>query len=132
MGRALSLADFRPLTDDPVGMLVPPLHVLECNVYRGPHLFSHLPMVRIQLQLGELENYPTNLLLDFSRRLLAMLPGLAEHGCSSGERGGFVARIEEGTWLGHVIEHVAIELQRMVGEDVTRGKTRSVKGIKGA
>jgi cyanophycin synthetase len=103
------------------------MRVLERAVYRGPHLYSARPMIRIQLDLGELENWPTDRLPDFTRRLLALLPGLANHGCSYQRPGGFVRRLHEGTWLGHVIEHVALELQTLAGTPVTRGKTRSVK-----
>ena len=60
-----------------------------------------------------------------------MLPGLREHSCSRGRRGGFVERLNEGTWLGHVAEHVALALQQVVGHDIRRGKTRQVKGQKG-
>src|SRR5690606_34384291 len=77
----------------------------------------------------ELEQWPTAKLGDeFIDALVAALPGLAEHGCSYREPGGFIRRMREdqGTWLGHVLEHVAIELQNVAGEDVTFGKTRSI------
>ncbi|WP_455174797.1 cyanophycin synthetase [Azospirillum largimobile] len=105
-----------------------PMRVLERSVYRGPHLYGSLPMVRIQLDLGTLEEWPSNRLPGFTERLRAMLPGLDRHGCCFGTPGGFLRRLEEGTWLGHVAEHVAIELQSLAGTPVTRGKTRSVKG----
>ena len=60
-----------------------------------------------------------------------MLPGLREHSCSRGKRGGFVERLHEGTWLGHVAEHTALALQQVVGHDIRRGKTRQVKGQPG-
>ncbi|HEV2082514.1 MAG TPA: cyanophycin synthetase [Brevundimonas sp.] len=104
------------------------LRVLEKAVYRGPHLYSHRRMVRIQLDLGELEAWPTDRLPGFAEALTDLLPGLGRHHCSLGRPGGFVERLKEGTWLGHVIEHVALELQSMAGARVTRGKTRSVKG----
>ncbi|HEY0031746.1 MAG TPA: acetate--CoA ligase family protein, partial [Devosia sp.] len=107
------------------------MEVVSAKVYRGPHLYSHLPMIQIQLDLGTLEEWPTNKIDGFADQLVALLPGLQEHGCSYGEAGGFVRRMNEGTWLGHVIEHVAIELQSQVGMRVTRGKTRSVKGRPG-
>ncbi|MCE3254647.1 MAG: cphA [Rickettsiaceae bacterium] len=110
---------------------LPSLKVQECRIYRGPHLYSHTPMIRIQVDLGILEEYPTNKLPDFTPKLLEILPDLAQHKCSTGKPGGFVSRLKEGTWLGHVIEHVAIELQFMAGMAVTRGKTRSVKGKPG-
>lgn len=107
------------------------LHVLARNVYRGPHLFGRLPMIRIQVALGELEASPTDRLPDFTDRLLAALPGLAHHGCSCPHEGGFPRRLRDGTWLGHVIEHVALELQTLAGSAVSRGKTRSVPGRPG-
>lgn len=107
------------------------LRVQEVGVYRGPNLHSRTKMVRIQLDLGKLEQYPTNLLPGFVDALLKHVPGLREHGCSYGEPGGLVLRMEEGTWLGHVAEHVAIELQNIAGADVARGKTRSVTNMPG-
>jgi cyanophycin synthetase len=107
------------------------LAVQEVAVYRGPHLYSNTKMIRIQLSLGMLEDYPTNKLPGFTRALVGLLPGLRQHGCSYGEPGGLLRRMEDGTWLGHVSEHVAIELQNIVGADVARGKTRSVKGAPG-
>ncbi|MBA4090999.1 MAG: cyanophycin synthetase [Sphingobium sp.] len=107
------------------------LHVLARNVYRGPHLFGRLAMIRIQIALGELEAWPTDRLPAFADRLLAALPGLARHGCSCPNEGGFPRRLREGTWLGHVIEHVALELQTLAGSAVSRGKTRSVRGRPG-
>ncbi|WP_375427537.1 cyanophycin synthetase [uncultured Sphingomonas sp.] len=108
-----------------------PLRVVERAVYRGPHLYGLKPMIRIQLDLGALEEWPSDRLPGFTDRLLALLPGLGRHGCSYGEPGGLVRRLRDGTWLGHVIEHVALELQVMAGHTVTRGKTRRVKGRPG-
>ena len=109
----------------------PSLRLLQKSVYRGPHLFSGLPMIRLQIDLGRLESWPTDRLPGFAERLVGLLPGLASHGCSYKTPGGLLKRLEEGTWLGHVIEHVALELQTMAGSAVTRGKTRSVKGRPG-
>ncbi|MBE1529468.1 cyanophycin synthetase [Sphingopyxis sp. OAS728] len=103
------------------------MRVIERSVYRGPHLYSARPMVRIRLDLGALESFPTDRLPGFGAALVSRLPGLAEHGCSFGSPGGFLRRMQSGTWLGHVIEHVAIELQARADAKVTRGKTRSVK-----
>lgn len=108
-----------------------PMRVIERSIYRGPHLYSARPMIRIRLDLGALESWPTDRLPGFADRLVAALPGLEAHGCSYGEPGGFLKRMDEGTWIGHVIEHVAIELQARAGAAVTRGKTRSVKGRDG-
>lgn len=108
-----------------------PAEVLGVRVYRGPHLYSASPMIQIQLDLGVLEAWPTNKLPGFREALVAALPGLERHGCSYGQPGGFIRRMQEGTWLGHVVEHVALELQTTVGMCVTRGKTRSVRGREG-
>jgi len=112
-------------------LVLGPMRVVERGVYRGPHLYSDTPMVRIMLDLGALEHWPSNRLPGFTDQLLSLLPGLHQHGCCFHEPGGFVRRLEEGTWLGHVAEHVAIELQSMTGSRVTRGKTRSVRGQPG-
>jgi cyanophycin synthetase len=105
------------------------LKILERNVYVGPSLYAHFPVIRLLLDLGELEQWPTGKLgAAYVDALVAALPGLHEHGCSYRVPGGFIRRMreDEGTWLGHVFEHVAIELQNIAGEDVTFGKTRSV------
>ncbi|EQB06485.1 cyanophycin synthetase [Sphingobium indicum] len=107
------------------------LTILERSIYRGPHFFSNRPMIRIQVDLGTLEEWPTDRLPLFAEHLMTLLPGLAAHGCSYQEPGGLVRRLQSGTWLGHVIEHVALELQCLAGARVTRGKTRSVKGRPG-
>ena len=104
------------------------MRILDRSVYVGPSLHAHFPVIRLELDLGELEAWPTGRLgAGFVDALAAALPGLAEHGCSYQVPGGFLRRMreEEGTWLGHVLEHVAIELQNIAGEEVTFGKTRS-------
>jgi cyanophycin synthetase len=109
----------------------PDLSVLWTRVYRGPNYWSYAPAVHLQVDLGVLESYPTNLLPGFTDGLLALLPGVGEHSCSRGTRGGFAERLREGTWLGHVAEHTALELQRQTGAYVGRGKTRGVRGRPG-
>ncbi len=104
------------------------MRILDRAVYVGPSLYAHFPVIRLELDLGELEHWPTAKLGDaFVDGLVAALPGLAEHGCSYRAPGGLIRRMkeDEGTWLGHVLEHVAIEVQNVAGEDVTFGKTRS-------
>jgi len=103
------------------------MKILETRVYRGPNLYALGPVIRLRVDLGELEAYPTLRLPGFNERLLELMPTLHEHSCSYGEPGGFVRRLreDEGTWLGHVLEHVAIELQCLAGTPVTYGKTRS-------
>lgn len=107
------------------------MRIVERSVYRGPHLYSARPMIRIRIDLGVLEAWPTSRLEGFGQALVAKLPGLADHGCSLGKPGGFLRRMAEGTWIGHVIEHVAIELLSSAGASVTRGKTRSVRNQPG-
>ncbi|MBL0311946.1 MAG: cyanophycin synthetase [Holophagaceae bacterium] len=103
------------------------MRILDRSIYVGPSLYAHFPVIRLELDLEALEQWPTARLGSrFIEELLWALPGLQEHGCSYGEPGGFVRRMreDEGTWLGHVLEHVAIELQNVAGEQVTFGKTR--------
>jgi cyanophycin synthetase len=103
------------------------MHIVDRSVYVGPSLYARFPVIRLELDLGALEAWPTGRLgAEFVDALAQALPGLAEHGCSYREPGGFYRRMREddGTWLGHVLEHVAIELQNMAGEEVTFGKTR--------
>ncbi|MGH8079157.1 MAG: cyanophycin synthetase, partial [Lysobacter sp.] len=105
------------------------MRILDRSVYVGPSLYAHFPVIRLELDLQALEDWPTARLGSaFVDGLIEALPGLAEHGCSYREPGGFVRRMREdqGTWLGHVLEHVAIELQNVAGENVTFGKTRSI------
>ena len=110
------------------------MRIESTNVYVGPNLYARFPVIRHVLDLGELEHWPTSRLgEEFIGALLEHLPGLAEHGCSFKEPGGFVRRMreDEGTWLGHVMEHVAIEFQVVAGSDVTFGRTRSIDGRPG-
>ncbi|MDH4055930.1 MAG: cyanophycin synthetase [Gammaproteobacteria bacterium] len=110
------------------------MRIESTNVYVGPSVFARFPVIRHVLDLGALEDWPTSRLgEDYIESLLALLPGLHEHGCSYREPGGFVRRMreDEGTWLGHVMEHVAIELQNVAGSNVTYGRTRSIDGRPG-
>jgi cyanophycin synthetase len=104
------------------------MQILDRSVYVGPSLYAHFPVIRLEVDLGPLEEWPSGKLgPGFTDPLLAALPGLQEHTCSYGERGGFIRRLteDEGTWMGHILEHVAIEMQNVAGETVTFGKTRS-------
>ena len=91
----------------------------------GPNYYSYEPAMHMVVDIGRLEEFPTDTLPGFTESLLALLPGLHDHQCSRGRDGGFVERLVEGTWAGHVVEHVALELQRTAGHEITRGKTRS-------
>jgi len=103
----------------------PDLRIVETQVFRGPNYWSYDPAIRLLVDLGSLEHWPSNALPGFVDGLLEMLPGVGEHSCSLGRRGGFRERLADGTWAGHVAEHIAIELQRESGAHVYRGKTRS-------
>ncbi|MEO5962671.1 MAG: cyanophycin synthetase [Thermomonas sp.] len=105
------------------------MRILNRNVFVGPSQHAKFPVIRLELDLGALEQWPTvRLGARFVNALVTALPGLADHGCSYREPGGFIRRMREdaGTWLGHVLEHVAIELQNIAGEDVTFGRTRTI------
>lgn len=107
------------------------MKILEMRVYRGPSYWGYRPLIRMLLDLGDYEEKPTTALPGFTDALLAQIPTLATHTCSYGVEGGFVRRMREGTWLGHVVEHVAIELQGLAGTEVKHGKTRGAerKGV---
>ena len=110
------------------------MKIVSTDVYVGPNIYAHFPVIRHVLDLGELEDWPTGRLgSDFIDPMLELLPGLNDHGCSYREPGGFVRRLtdDEGTWLGHVMEHIAIELQNVAGSAVTFGRTRSIDGQAG-
>src|SRR5262245_5014417 len=109
------------------------MRVLETRIYRGPSPYGYRPLIRLTIDLEELEQHPSGELPEFNERLLALIPTLNEHTCSYGQPGGFVRRLydensdgSKGTWLGHVIEHVALEIQCLAGTPVTYGKTRGV------
>ncbi len=102
----------------------PDLRILESQVLRGPNYWSYDPAIRLLVDLGSLEYWPSNTLPAFNEALVDLLPGIRDHGCSLNRPGGFIERLKEGTWLGHVAEHVAIELEREAGGSTTRGKTR--------
>ena len=101
------------------------LKIRSHRIYRGPNYWSYEPAIHLVVDLGVLEEYPTDKVPGFTDALLELLPGVGNHSCSRGRRGGFHERLIEGTWMGHVAEHVAIELQRLTGAEVRRGKTRS-------
>jgi cyanophycin synthetase len=105
------------------------MKILATNVYVGPSLYAHFRVIRHQVDIGVLEDWPSvRLGADFIDALVEALPGLSNHGCSFGEPGGFLRRLreDEGTWMAHIWEHAAIELQNMAGSDVSFGKTRSI------
>ena len=91
---------------------------------RGPNIWTYRPVFEAWIDIGEFEDYPSNKLPGFTERLTALLPSLIEHRCNYGERGGFVRRLEEGTWIGHTLEHVALELMTLAGLPGGFGRTR--------
>ena len=111
----------KPASGKPRGTL----KIIETRVYRGPNYWSYEPAIKLVVDLGVLEAFPTNLIPGFTERLLEVLPGVGQHSCSTGRTGGFAKRLRDGTWAGHVAEHVALQLQRDAGTEVGRGKTRS-------
>jgi cyanophycin synthetase len=92
---------------------------------RGPNLWTYRPVIEAWVDIGELEDSPSNTIPGFNERLTAFLPTLAEHRCSHGEPGGFLKRLEEGTWPAHILEHVTLELQNLAGMPGGFGKARS-------
>jgi cyanophycin synthetase len=101
------------------------IKLLRINYLRGPNIWTYRPVLEVWLDLGELEDYPSNTLPGFTERLTAMMPALIEHHCGVGERGGFIERLNEGTWAGHILEHVVIELLNLAGMPTGFGQTRS-------
>jgi cyanophycin synthetase len=100
------------------------MKLLGIRTYDGCSIYSYHPVVTMLVDLEQFAELPSDKLEDFGVRLLGLLPGLYEHGCCLGRPGGFAERLQEGTYLGHVIEHVALELQCLVGTPVKFGKTR--------
>ena len=101
------------------------IDLLRINYLRGPNIWTYRPVLEVWLDLGALENFPSNRLPGFNDRLTTLLPALREHHCGVGERGGFLQRLREGTWTGHVLEHVVIELLNLADMPTGFGQTRS-------
>jgi cyanophycin synthetase len=103
------------------------IRLLETLVLNGPNFWSYRPCVWMRIDLGPFRDRPSSDIRGFGDELRKLLPGLQEHHCSEGAAGGFLKRVAEGTWLGHVAEHVAIEIQQEVGIPVSFGRTRETK-----
>ena len=105
------------------------MKILKIQALRGPNLWSinRKRLIQMRLDLEEMEQFPTNKIEGFRERIEAMFPTMIEHRCSEGERGGFFSRIERGTWMGHVIEHIALEIQTLAGMETGFGRTRETK-----
>jgi cyanophycin synthetase len=93
---------------------------------RGPNLWTYRPVLEAWVDIGELEDHPSNTLPGFTERLIAWLPTLQSHRCSYDTEGGFIRRLEEGTWPAHILEHVTLELQNLAGMPGGFGRARSM------
>ncbi len=101
------------------------IRILRVLYLDGPNIWTYRPVLEAWVDIGELEESPSNMIPGLYERLSSWLPGLVEHRCGVGERGGFLQRLREGTWPAHIMEHVAIELQNMAGMQTGFGKARS-------
>jgi cyanophycin synthetase len=102
------------------------MKILEIKILKGPNYWSvrRTKLIQMKLDLEDMEQRPTNAVAGFRERLEKMFPTMIEHRCSVGTRGGFFERVDEGTWMGHVIEHIALEMQTLAGMDTGFGRTR--------
>lgn len=109
------------------------MKIKSIKVIEGKNKWSETKdkLIHMVLDLGEYEQKPSNKIDGFYERIKEYLPSLKSHRCSEGKVGGFLKRIKEGTWMGHIIEHVALELQTLAGYDTGWGRTRSVRDQKG-
>lgn len=108
------------------------MQIINIKTLRGPNYWStyRKQLIVMKLDLQEAEETPTNKIPGFTERIETLMPSLFDHGCSEKKAGGFLHRVRKGTWLGHVIEHVALELQSLAGMPCGFGRTRSA-GTKG-
>ena len=101
------------------------MKIREINAMRGPNYWSvrrHKLIVMV-LDLEEMEELPSNKIDGFPERLKTMFPSMYSHRCSEGCEGGFFMRVDDGTWMGHIIEHIALEIQTLAGMDTGFGRT---------
>ncbi len=107
------------------------IEIFDVMSLRGPNMWTYRPVLEAWVDIGELEDFPSNTIPGFYERLSAWLPTLIEHRCSPGVRGGFLMRLKEGTWPGHILEHVTLELQNLAGMPGGFGKAREtpIRGV---
>ncbi|MEB0030459.1 cyanophycin synthetase [Undibacterium sp. RTI2.1] len=105
------------------------IEILRVTHLRGPNIWTYRPVIEAWLDIGALEDFPSNTLPGLYERLTTWLPGLTVHRCSVGETGGFLERLREGTWSGHILEHVVLELQNLAGMRTGFGQTRSTNQV---
>lgn len=103
------------------------IHINDFTIYSGRNIYSHRPIMKMIVDIGKYGEIPTNLIPGFNEKLLALFPGLRTNVCGLGHEGGFLERLEEGTYMAHVLEHIVLEMQAMVGYDLHYGKTRTIK-----
>ena len=105
------------------------MKIIKIQALRGPNIWSirRKKLIQMRLDLEEMEQFPTNKIDGFRERIETMFPSMIEHRCSEGCRGGFFSRVERGTWMGHVIEHIALEIQSLAGMETGFGRTRETK-----
>lgn len=102
------------------------MKILDIQILRGPNYWSiKHKVIQVKLDIDRFEELPSDRLKGFTERLVRLMPGLYDHYCSKGRPGGFVERLKTGTWMGHIVEHIAIEIQNMAGMPCNFGKTRS-------
>ncbi|WP_461246855.1 cyanophycin synthetase family protein [Treponema sp. R6D11] len=100
------------------------IQTIDTSIYKGRNIYSHKPTIKLVVDIGKFENIPTKDIKGFNDKLLHWFPILKNHTCGLGYKGGFLERIEEGTYLAHVLEHVILDIQNTLGYDVKFGKTR--------
>lgn len=109
------------------------MKILEIRAMRGPNYWSirRHKLIMMRLDLEEMEEFPSDKIPEFADRMEAMFPTMFVHHCSEGHEGGFFKRVREGTWMGHIVEHIALEIQTLAGMDVGFGRTRetAIPGI---
>lgn len=105
------------------------MKILSIQALRGPNIWSvrRKKLIQMRLDLEDMEQKPSNLVDGFAERLEALFPTMYEHRCSEGVAGGFFMRVRRGTWMGHVIEHIALEIQTLAGMETGFGRTRETK-----
>lgn len=105
------------------------MNILSVQALRGPNIWSvnRKKLIQMRLDLEDMEQKPTNKIPGFLERLELMFPSMYDHRCSEGTPGGFFSRVKRGTWMGHVIEHIALEIQTLAGMETGFGRTRETK-----
>jgi hypothetical protein len=109
------------------------LTIVELKTIEGKNKWHHTKdkLIHMVLELGDWEEFPSDKIPDFYKNIKKYIPSMYEHRCSPGRKGGFFSRVKRGTWLGHIIEHIALELQTLIGHDTGFGRTRGTKKKKG-